>query len=224
MSNNFYLDVFNKIFEFNDHKIMIVFDKYGEVWFKLGDIFKVLGYKDIRDAIRNTDIDDQYIKYLKNITYVGTDPSITSKHPKTKMVNNNGLFMVLSNSTKPLAKKFMKKYIEDIMPTITKTGKYISSKDDQDKIDKLNEKIKNLKNENNYLDNKYRFKPSPHGYLYICETECIIKGRLLVSINLIFLDILINIQFFIKICIKKHTRYNINHMNSYFWIINRFII
>jgi prophage antirepressor-like protein len=53
------------------------------------------------------------------------------------MINNNGLFMVLSMSTKPLAKQFMKKYIDEIMPSITTTGKYISSDADMKKIIKL---------------------------------------------------------------------------------------
>ena len=40
-------------------------------------------------------------------------------------------------STKPLAKQFMKKYIDEIMPSITTTGKYISSDADMKKIIKL---------------------------------------------------------------------------------------
>jgi len=58
------------------------------------------------------------------------------------MINKNGLFMLLSLSTKPLAKLLMEKYINDIMPKITLTGKYISSSNDQINIDILNENIK----------------------------------------------------------------------------------
>ena len=50
------------------------------------------------------------------------------------MINKNGLFYILSKSKKPLAKKFIKKYIEEIIPDITSTGKYISSKEDINKI------------------------------------------------------------------------------------------
>jgi hypothetical protein len=50
--------------------------------------------------------------------------------------------MLLSLSTKPLAKLLMEKYINDIMPKITLTGKYISSSNDQINIDILNENIK----------------------------------------------------------------------------------
>ena len=67
------------------------------------------------------------------------------------MINNNGLFYVLSKSKKPLARLFMNKYIEEIMPEITSTGKYISSKDDIYKIKKLNNKILELEKENQLL-------------------------------------------------------------------------
>jgi len=46
------------------------------------------------------------------------------------MINNNGLFKLLSISKKDLAIKFMDKYIDEIMPEIIKTDKYISSKKD----------------------------------------------------------------------------------------------
>ena len=57
------------------------------------------------------------------------------------MINPEGLFYILSKSTKPLAKLFMNKYITEIMPSITNTGKYISSKNDQQKINKLCKKL-----------------------------------------------------------------------------------
>ena len=53
------------------------------------------------------------------------------------------------------------------MPEIRKTGKYISNKNDMTEIKKLNNKIDNYKTELNYYDDKYKFEPSEHGYLYI---------------------------------------------------------
>jgi prophage antirepressor-like protein len=106
------------------------------------------------------------------------------------MINQSGLFKVLTKSKLSLAKDFMSKYIDEIMPKITSTGKYISSTEDQNKINKLQgsatngpdfaktkflrneeqETIKKLRNknenykqENIFLDNKYRFKPSING-------------------------------------------------------------
>lgn len=103
--------------------------------------------------------------------------------PNTKMINNNGLFMLLSISTKPLAKIFMQKYLEDIMPKITKTGIYISSQEDMEKINELNnkidqlqDKITNLSEENDFLESKHRFVASENGYGYIHRTDCINNG------------------------------------------------
>ena len=56
--------------------------------------------------------------------------------------------MLLAISKKPLAKQFMKKYIDEIMPSITTTGKYISNTKEMEKIKELNNKILQLKNDN----------------------------------------------------------------------------
>jgi len=181
MSKKFYLGIFNKIFEFNNHEIMIIFDKKGEAWFSFKKLLIALGYTDLKNIVTDFNIDDKYKKKFDKIKIPVMTPVLYTNnkrvHPSTVFVNELGLYKILLKSDKPLAKQFSDKYVKEIMPTITKTGKYISSKDDQDKINKLNDKIKNLTKENNYLDNKYRFKPSPNGYLYICETECIIKGK-----------------------------------------------
>jgi prophage antirepressor-like protein len=100
MSNGFYLDVYNKILKFNDKEIFIVFDENDEIWFKYGDVLKVLGYIDTKRAIKDIKLDDIYIKSIQDIKGENHSPPL---HPMTKMINNNGLFMLLSISTKPLA-------------------------------------------------------------------------------------------------------------------------
>ena len=74
-------------------------------------------------------------------------------HPNTKMLNNIGLYILLGISTKPLAKQFMRHYAKHIMPSITETGKYISSDKDMKKIKELNHKINNLKHNTKALIN-----------------------------------------------------------------------
>ena len=34
-SNNFFLDIFNKLLKINEDNIMIIFDINGDIWFKL---------------------------------------------------------------------------------------------------------------------------------------------------------------------------------------------
>jgi hypothetical protein len=59
------------------------------------------------------------------------------------VLNSNKDFIMINNN-----ELFMNKYIEEIMPEITSTCKYISSKDDIHKIKKLNSKILKLQKDN----------------------------------------------------------------------------
>jgi hypothetical protein len=56
MSDNFFLDVFNKLLKINDESIMIIFDVDGNIWFSMRDIFKSLGYSNINKAINTFNI------------------------------------------------------------------------------------------------------------------------------------------------------------------------
>ena len=67
MSNKFYLDVFNQLLKFNDEEIFIVFDSSGEIWFKYGDVLKVVGYTHVKQAIKDINIDIKYIKTLQEV-------------------------------------------------------------------------------------------------------------------------------------------------------------
>jgi hypothetical protein len=95
---------------------------------------------------------------------------------KTKFINEAGLYLLLSKSTKEIAKQFLNKYLTEIMPQIRKTGKYISKKSDMKKIKKLNKTIDNYRAELNYYYDKFKFEPSEFGYLYICENNHIQDG------------------------------------------------
>ena len=150
MSNNFYLDIFNKLLSINDHKIFIVFDTDKNIWFHFKDLLMALGYKDAKKAIKRLEIDNKYLKKLNIVRGASQAPNV---HPQSKMINNNGLFMLLSMSTKPLAKQFMEKYIDDIMPSIFNTGKYISNDKEMKKIKELNHKISDLKHNTKILIN-----------------------------------------------------------------------
>jgi len=173
MSNSFYLDIYNNILNYKKNQLLIIFDIDGNIWFKLRDLLKIIGYEDPKDAIKNLDLDNKYIKKYKSIIRTGGyTPPILNSNKNFIMINNSGLFFVLSKSTKPLAKKFMKKYIEEIMPYITSTGKYISSKEEMNKIHLLNNKIKTLKNENNLLINSQSHIVYPSGkYIYIIKQK-----------------------------------------------------
>jgi prophage antirepressor-like protein/predicted GIY-YIG superfamily endonuclease len=141
------------ILNVNKNNIFIIFDETGDIWFGFRDLLNALGYNDPKNASHDLDIDKKYIKKYKNIKGVGLFPTPFNLQSHTRMINNNGLFMLLSISKKKLAKQFMKKYIDEIMPQITKTGKYISSKKDMELIMDLRSEINKLKNNNKVLMN-----------------------------------------------------------------------
>jgi prophage antirepressor-like protein len=46
--SKFFLDVFNNILDYNDSKVIVIFDSNGDIWFGLKDLFKMLGYSDAK--------------------------------------------------------------------------------------------------------------------------------------------------------------------------------
>ena len=69
---------------------------------------------------------------------------------------------------KPLAKLFMDKYINEIMPQIRKTGKFILDSDNKIKLDKMNKKLQKVNQDNTELLNNQRNIIYPVGHaLYV---------------------------------------------------------
>ena len=69
----------------------------------------------------------------------------------TIFIDEAGLYKLLTNSTKELAKKFRDEVFSNILPTIRKTGSYNVT--NMNKIKTLNKEIIDLKN--NQLNIKY---------------------------------------------------------------------
>jgi len=152
-SNNFYLDIFNKLLSINEHKIFIVFDKDDNIWFGLKSLLMALGYTDTNSAPKTLDIDEEYIINIGDLKVPESTRGLSNLQPKTKMINSTGLYVLLGVSTKPLAKQFIRHYAKYIMPSITNTGKYISSDKDMKKIKELNHKISDLRHNTKTLIN-----------------------------------------------------------------------
>jgi prophage antirepressor-like protein len=155
-NNSFFLDIFNKILKVNDNEIIIIFDKDNNLWFGLRDILKTIGYSNITKAITQIKISSRYKKEYNKIL---TPPSGVGKifiKPNKKFINESGLYELLSISTKPLAKVFMDEYFTNIMPQIRKTGEFILDKHQKNNLDKINDKMNDLKHNNKDLINNLR--------------------------------------------------------------------
>ena len=76
--------------------------------------------------------------------------------PDTILINETGLNYILIKSNKSIAKDFIRKYISEIMPEIRKTGKYILDDINKKKLDKMNDKLNKIKNDNKDLMNNQK--------------------------------------------------------------------
>jgi superfamily II DNA or RNA helicase len=96
--------------------INFFYDKNKKIWFSLRDVFNSLDYKNIKAEIKRLDIEDKHITDYKHLhsnlinnntnNNNNTTKTRSHLHPQLKLIDEAGLYIVLNNSTKPLAKEF----------------------------------------------------------------------------------------------------------------------
>jgi prophage antirepressor-like protein len=167
------IDIFNNLLRYNDKQIFILLDIDNNIWFKIKDILIILGYYNITKINRLTRLDKKYICKFKYIKVGSSTAPPFNMQPNTQFINESGLYQILSHSKKKLAEKFRDELFINILPSIRKTGSYKMSKNNNDKLKKLNEKlvikIKKIKEENNYYEDKHIYKPTKKSYIYILQ-------------------------------------------------------
>ena len=146
---------FNKLLKINENEILILFDIDGNIWFNFRNVIKAFGYTNINDVIYNAKITEKNKIYYKNLRLTDQTVSLKNMQPNQLFINESGLYEFLSFSNKDLAKKFMNKYFQEIMPEIRKYGKYEVSEKDKQKLNELNTTIDNYKQEMTYYNDKY---------------------------------------------------------------------
>lgn len=93
----------------------------GEPWFYGKDVADALGYSNSRDALaKHVDAED------KN-TVAKRDGSAGNQN--VTVINESGLYALIVSSKLPDAKKFKRWVTHDVLPTIRKTGGYVSNED-----------------------------------------------------------------------------------------------
>lgn len=113
---------------FNGADIRMVQDENKEVWFVADDVCKVLGYKNTKAAIaahcdKVTDSKDMVegeTELCKKITVKDAN----GQGRAMIAINEPDLYRLIMRSRMPDARKFEKWVVEDVLPTIRKTGKY----------------------------------------------------------------------------------------------------
>lgn len=107
-----------KTFVNEDFGSVRVVEKNGEPWFVGRDVAIILGYSNPRDAI-SKHIDDEDKGVAKCDTLGGSQ--------NQTIINESGLYSLILSSKMPEAKEFKRWVTSKVLPTIRKTGGYVSN-------------------------------------------------------------------------------------------------
>lgn len=109
-----------KIFENPEFGSIRTLQKDGEPWFVGKDVAAALGYSNPRKAI--ADHVDEEDKGVTNCYTLGGNQNMT-------IINESGLYSLILSSKLPTAKKFKHWVTSEVLPSIRKTGGYISGQE-----------------------------------------------------------------------------------------------
>jgi prophage antirepressor-like protein len=115
------------VFNFNSIQVRAFADANGEPWFLANDVCEVLGYANPRDAIAKH---CREAGVLKQDTPLECDVAKRDTTSKARLsqemtyINEGNLYRLIVKSRKPEAQAFEQKLMEEILPTIRKTGGY----------------------------------------------------------------------------------------------------
>lgn len=107
-----------QIFQYQDQPVRTV-QRDGEPWFVLKDVCAVLGISKYRDTADRLDEDE---RGSARVDTLGGAQDMT-------IINESGLYNVILRSDKPEARPFRKWVTGEVLPSIRKTGGYISGQD-----------------------------------------------------------------------------------------------
>lgn len=104
------------------------------------------------------DLIPQYKKFFPNMDY------------RTRFINEHGLYKLISRSNMSFAKKFQIWLYNTVLPSIRRTGKYVSDPKDKQLISDLNNKIhKYKKTIKAYEHDRKKYNFPDGGYVYITQ-------------------------------------------------------
>jgi len=123
--------------EYLQSKLTIILDENNKAWFKGGDVAKILGYGNSREAMKkHVDVED---KKKMNELITSRDMNPSNSQPHTTYINEPGLYSLMFGSRMESAKKFKKWVTNEVLPSIRETGSYTVKKEVDDNQLKLRE-------------------------------------------------------------------------------------
>lgn len=108
-----------QIFENNQFGQVRAIMKDGEPWFVAADVCKALGLEQVSRAMDRLDEDERGLLKV-------THPQSPTKTQEVNGVNESGLYHLVLCSTKPEARAFKRWVTHEVIPSIRKTGAYMT--------------------------------------------------------------------------------------------------
>lgn len=143
MENGHGPEAFLKIFENEKFGKLRITDQDGEPWFVASDVAMALGYANPQEATRD------HCKKVNKISQPSN--SLTPVHTPPTFINiipESDVYRLVMRSKLPAAEDFQDWLVEEVLPSIRKTGKYSAAKDELTRKDRiaLAEKLLDLSN------------------------------------------------------------------------------
>ena len=91
-------------------------------------MLKVLGYSNSSKAV-SSHVDEEDKQFIMINIADSQNGNVPTGKTKTAIINESGLYSLIFSSKLPKAKEFKHWVISEVLPTIRKTGGYVSSED-----------------------------------------------------------------------------------------------
>nr|WUR10816.1 bro-d [Calliteara abietis nucleopolyhedrovirus] len=123
-------------------EIYIFVDEEGAPWFKAKEVAFVLGYSDSDKAIRMHVESGDKLQWNEVPTKMRGLKTPSNWQPKTIFINESGLYDLVWHSKMPFAREFKRWVKCEVLPSIRKTGAYVSPDINQQQISTLLDMLK----------------------------------------------------------------------------------
>jgi prophage antirepressor-like protein len=106
-------------FDFDNFPVRAI-SKDGDPWFVAKDVCDVLGLENVTEALRNMPANER--NTLSSAEGIHEGPG----NPNVNIINEPGLYRLIFQSRKPQAEAFKTWVFEEVLPSIRKTGGYLT--------------------------------------------------------------------------------------------------
>jgi prophage antirepressor-like protein len=171
--------VYDNIFKFNNTEIVILFDENNTIWLSYNDILKSLGYTDIKKLKKRLKLDNIFFSNYEKIYPLSKLNKIKLEYqkPNEKFINESGVYLLLSLSSKTIAKQLSQTLFTEVLPELRKKGKFVLNTSKKQNMNKLTKKIKKYQKEIQRSKKQSYTNKAGNGFIYVLKIKTVHNGE-----------------------------------------------